>query len=729
MFLPFHLFSLPTAINRPSRNECLRKKAYFCGKFCIYDSSDLMFRPLKTGSSGYFCTQRAILFLALSILLPTLMIAAGTRRNFTLVIDPGHGGKDAGAVGAITNEKTINLNIALAFGRLVEAGCPDVRVLYTRKTDTFVTLQGRADLANRNKADLFVSIHTNAVQVGKATTHGVETYTLGMHRAAENLAVAKRENSVITQEANYRRTYQNFDPNKSESYIIFEVLQDHNMQQSVDFARAVQQKYAARGRKNKGVHQAGFLVLRATSMPSVLTEVGFITHPQEERFLASKEGVQAIARSLYDGFRNYRRRYAGINEPPADPADYAYVHPEDAPTEPEVTLAETTLAEIPASAPATTESAAEAFALRQAEGTQRGDALMPPTDTPTDPDTLAAATLSAGQRALARRRAQKTVQTINVAETESETATADPRTSGLALLAQVVPVETRPFGKTTSEPATKQEQVSPKAEAPVKKTEQPPKTPKPSSPEKAEKTAPMKDPKKAVPAPNPEKSVPAAGGQPVKAAPTAVKEEKPAVKASPKTTKPEVPAPTKAAKTAVTTEKPVVKAEMPTPAKTEQKPAKAEKTPPPAGDTLPSKGTRPVSATTVKKTDQEIAAEQRAEIERRSDPQTAAAKTGKPAAEKASGGKIVFKVQILASAHKLAANDPQFKGLSPVDFYQDNGSYKYTHGQCADPTAARRLRTAIADRFPQAFIVAFEDGKRIDTQKAIQQLKATPKKP
>lgn len=231
-------------------------------------------------------------------------------RPFVLVIDPGHGGKDAGAVGTFAKEKNINLNVALAFGALVEANCPDVKVVFTRKTDIFVTLQGRADIANRNKADLFVSIHTNAVERGKHLVRGAETYTLGMHRAAKNLEVAKRENSVITQESNYRQVYQNFDPKKAESYIIFEFLQDRNMQQSVDFARKVQQQYAKQGRLDKGVHQAGFLVLHATSMPSVLTELGFISHPEEERYLASDKGVQQLAQSLYEGFKAYRRPHA-----------------------------------------------------------------------------------------------------------------------------------------------------------------------------------------------------------------------------------------------------------------------------------------------------------------------------------------------------------------------------------------------------------------------------------
>ena len=264
-----------------------------------------------------FATLRLMLVILLSFAFGIAASAApkGGGSRFVLVIDAGHGGKDNGASGRISKEKNINLSVALAFGRLVENNCPDVKVIYTRKSDVFVTLQGRADIANRNKANLFVSIHTNSMPPGVTAPTGTETYTVGMHSGKENLAVAKRENSVITQEANYRTVYKNFDPNKSESYIIFEFMQDRNMKQSVEFARHIQSAYGDQGRKNKGVHQAGFLVLRATAMPSVLTEVGFISNPEEERFLNSKEGVQKLARALYQGFCAYRRRAYAANDP------------------------------------------------------------------------------------------------------------------------------------------------------------------------------------------------------------------------------------------------------------------------------------------------------------------------------------------------------------------------------------------------------------------------------
>lgn len=235
------------------------------------------------------------------------VVAANKR--FTLVIDAGHGGNDAGAVGKITKEKTINLNVALAFGKLVEQNCPDVKVIYTRKTDVFIPLHTRADIANKNKADLFISIHTNALPKGHIS-RGLETYTLGMHRAADNLAVAKRENEVILYEKDYKQRYQGFDPNSSESYIMFEFMQDHNMAQSVELAKFVQRRTcAAAGRQNKGVKQAGFLVLRETSMPSCLIELGFISTPDEEQYLNSATGVSELGRGIYQAFVDYKRKY------------------------------------------------------------------------------------------------------------------------------------------------------------------------------------------------------------------------------------------------------------------------------------------------------------------------------------------------------------------------------------------------------------------------------------
>ncbi|MBO7590917.1 MAG: N-acetylmuramoyl-L-alanine amidase [Prevotella sp.] len=251
--------------------------------------------------------MRRIYLFILCMCVTATVVAAN--KHFTLVIDAGHGGNDAGAVGKITKEKTINLNVALAFGKLVEQNCPDVKVIYTRKTDVFIPLHTRADIANKNKADLFISIHTNALPKGRIS-RGLETYTLGMHRAADNLAVAKRENEVILYEKDYKQRYQGFDPNSSESYIMFEFMQDHNMAQSVELAKFVQRRTcASAGRLDKGVKQAGFLVLRETSMPSCLIELGFISTPDEESFLNSTAGVNQLGRGIYQAFVDYKRKY------------------------------------------------------------------------------------------------------------------------------------------------------------------------------------------------------------------------------------------------------------------------------------------------------------------------------------------------------------------------------------------------------------------------------------
>lgn len=247
--------------------------------------------------------------LILTLLCMLVLTATGANRRFTLVIDPGHGGHDAGALGAISKEKNINLSVALQFGKYVERNMPDVRVIYTRKTDVFIPLKERANIANRANADLFISVHTNALPAGKIA-RGFETYTLGMHRAKDNLDVAMRENSVISMEKGYQQTYQGFDPRSSESYIIFEFIQGKNMERSVELARNIQRKVCnGANRPDKGVHQAGFLVLRETSMPSCLIELGFITTADEERLLNDASRVDDIARGIYEGFAQYRNKY------------------------------------------------------------------------------------------------------------------------------------------------------------------------------------------------------------------------------------------------------------------------------------------------------------------------------------------------------------------------------------------------------------------------------------
>nr|WP_294430126.1 N-acetylmuramoyl-L-alanine amidase [Prevotella sp.] len=238
-----------------------------------------------------------------------VMTSLAANKRFTLVIDPGHGGHDAGALGAISKEKNINLAVALRFGKYVEQNLPEVRVIYTRTKDVFIPLNERANIANRANADLFISVHTNALPAGKVA-RGFETYTLGMHRAKDNLDVAMRENSVISMEKDYQQRYQGFDPRSSESYIIFEFIQGKNMERSVDLARMIQRSVCdGANRPDKGVHQAGFLVLRETSMPGCLIELGFITTPDEERLLNNDSRVDDIARGIYEAFAKYKNKY------------------------------------------------------------------------------------------------------------------------------------------------------------------------------------------------------------------------------------------------------------------------------------------------------------------------------------------------------------------------------------------------------------------------------------
>ena len=251
--------------------------------------------------------KKITLLLALMCMLVVTAFAANKR--FTLVIDPGHGGHDAGARGAISMEKNINLTVALRFGKYVEQNMPEVRVIYTRKQDVFIPLHERANIANRANADLFISVHTNALPAGKVA-RGFETYTLGMHRAKDNLDVAMRENSVISMEKGFEQTYEGFDPKSSESYIIFEFIQGKNMERSVDLARMIQRSVCDGGcRPDKGVHQAGFLVLRETSMPGCLIELGFITTPDEERLLNDNAKVDDIAKGIYEAFAKYKNKY------------------------------------------------------------------------------------------------------------------------------------------------------------------------------------------------------------------------------------------------------------------------------------------------------------------------------------------------------------------------------------------------------------------------------------
>ena len=456
-------------------------------------------------------TIKAWLLLLPFYLFTFLPLHAAKEKTFTLVIDAGHGGHDAGAIGAITKEKHINLNVALAFGRMVEQNCKNVKVIYTRKTDVFVPLHTRADIANKAKADLFISIHTNALPK-KKISRGLETYTLGMHRAADNLDVAKRENSVILIEKDYKQRYQGFDPNSSESYIMFEFIQDHNMAQSVELAKLVQKRTCATaGRQNKGVKQAGFLVLRETSMPSCLIELGFISTPDEEKFLHSESGVEKLGQGIYQAFVDY---YTQVTKPARPKGKMA----------------------------------------RELADVREG----------------------------------------RVADVDEE------------------PVKVK-----------KKEQ--PKMEAPEPAIEQ------------------LK-----------EDSVVVAKVEPMpESTPAPVQEEKPTPVQDAK------PAPVK-----------------------EVKPALVQETKP----------------------------------------------TPKPATVASEKKDVpVFKVQILASSTKLKPNNPQLKGQTKADFYQEGGLYKYTLGSSENYNEIYQLRKAQLSNFPQAFIIAFKNGQKMNVQEAIQEFKRSKK--
>jgi N-acetylmuramoyl-L-alanine amidase len=232
----------------------------------------------------------------------------GRQQPFTVVIDAGHGGRDPGSIGSVSKEKTINLAVALKLGKLISDGHKDVHVIYTRKTDRFVEVIERANIANQHNADLFISIHANSVKKG-AGVKGAETYTLGLAKTQENLEVAMLENSVILLEDNYEQRYEGFDPNSSESYIIFEYLQNMYLEQSISFASEIQKAFVSARRTNRGVRQAGFLVLKATSMPSVLIELGFISNKEEEQYMRSEAGQNQLAKSVYTAFTKYKGEY------------------------------------------------------------------------------------------------------------------------------------------------------------------------------------------------------------------------------------------------------------------------------------------------------------------------------------------------------------------------------------------------------------------------------------
>ena len=248
--------------------------------------------------------QKILLLISLLIVHAHKSPASGSGKNWVIVIDAGHGGKDPGALGSFSAEKDLTLAIALKTGSLIEKNLENVTVLYTRKTDTFIELKDRPDIANKNNADLFISIHANSTK--SRTINGTETFVMGPAKDQQNLEVAMKENEVILLENDYSTTYEGFDPKSPESYIMFTLMQNIFLKQSTSLASAIQRQYKeSNKRTDRGVKQAGFWVLFMTTMPSVLTETGFITHPEEEKYLNSKEGQDKIATSIFKACSDY----------------------------------------------------------------------------------------------------------------------------------------------------------------------------------------------------------------------------------------------------------------------------------------------------------------------------------------------------------------------------------------------------------------------------------------
>ena len=255
--------------------------------------------------------SRFLWLLAITIIaiLPSSLLAQRRSAIQTIVIDAGHGGHDPGAIGQHVREKNINLAIALKLGGLIQRTMKDVRVIYTRDKDYFVELHRRAEIANENKADLFICIHCNAND--NHAQKGAETYVMGLHKSQANLNIAKLENASILLETDYQSTYNGFDPNADESYIIFSLYQNSNLDQSTDFAAAIQSQLEGQhGGAIHGVRQAGFMVLYKTTMPSVLIETGYISNPEEERSLMSDKGQDQIVSSIFRALKTFRESVA-----------------------------------------------------------------------------------------------------------------------------------------------------------------------------------------------------------------------------------------------------------------------------------------------------------------------------------------------------------------------------------------------------------------------------------
>jgi len=268
---------------------------------------------------SYLINRKAIICKGLLLLLIIFNLkinAQNVENNYklkTVVIDAGHGGKDPGAVANKGKEKDITLAVSLKLGKYIENNCKDVKVIYTRKKDEFVELFKRAQIANTNNADLFICIHVNSSK--KTDPYGTETYVMGLHKTQGNLDVAMTENSVITKEDNYQNQYDGFDPHSPEAFIIFSLFQNAYLDQSLNFAAKIQEQFSQKAKRlDRGVKQAGFLVLWKTSMPSILTEIGFLSNAEEAQYLLNDTNQNHIALSLFNAFKKYKKELEGITE-------------------------------------------------------------------------------------------------------------------------------------------------------------------------------------------------------------------------------------------------------------------------------------------------------------------------------------------------------------------------------------------------------------------------------
>ena len=258
---------------------------------------------------NYFNTFATVILLSLPFQaqMETVSALYSKAKIKTVIIDAGHGGKDSGSLGSVSKEKTIALKIALQVGKYINENMPDVKVIYTRTSDKFIPLFERAEIANRNQADVFISIHCNSLPSKKSNIKGTETFVMGLHSTEENLSVAKRENEVILLEDNYGKHYQGYNPNSPEAHIMLSMYRNAYLDQSILLADKMEQQFKERARRNsRGVKQAGFVVLKATAMPAVLVETGFLSNKEEEAYLNSEKGQSYLASAIYRALREYR---------------------------------------------------------------------------------------------------------------------------------------------------------------------------------------------------------------------------------------------------------------------------------------------------------------------------------------------------------------------------------------------------------------------------------------